>query len=403
MEEVSNTKRNGVFLLCILPSWALNIWPMVDAAFQDGHLDSELGANVILLTVSVACMSIIPLAIVKAWRHHWTAGLLIAPFVLLFGGALFSVNWHNAINVASHVQDKLTAGAENAQKRKAMLDANIEKWQIEAGKIPANHTRENEDTLKAAEDAAKAATATREAECKYLGSRCHQAEDAQRTAFTHRTNVATAFQRTKDEERLDKLIRGAKEELSTLAVPKKADPAAAKFASILGFIGFDETMVHDNWPVWLTFVAEMIAMCGPAIWILMLSKPAVAREAAPIAAPAPAAKPDTAVEDIAPPMEPEAANVAEDAASKAQEPAPLPPSPRRRMKPRKAKVTKVANIGPSVVVLPFRKAAPEDVKALMASGKTQKEIAAELGCSERTIRNILNRQNAPESAVSFPA
>jgi hypothetical protein len=81
-------------------------------------------------------------------------------------------------------------------------------------------------------------------------------------------------------------------------------------------------------------------------------------------------------------------------------PTPLPPSPRKRRKPeQKALEPRLGN------VIPFaaKKPTHSDVLALVASGKTQKQIAAIFGCTDRTIRNILSGKRAAESAISFTA
>lgn len=134
--------------------------------------------------------------------------------------------------------------------------------------------QESEETFRVAEDAAKAATATKEAECKWLGSRCRLAEDAERTALTHRAQVAEAFRLTKLEEKLDKDIHSAQEKLATLAVPGKADPAAARLAAMLPI---DEKWLHENWPTWVSFGIEVLAMFGPIVWLFGLAAPASAR------------------------------------------------------------------------------------------------------------------------------
>jgi hypothetical protein len=84
-------------------------------------------------------------------------------------------------------------------------------------------------------------------------------------------------------------------------------------------------------------------------------------------------------------------------------PLPLPPSPRKRMKPRKQK-PRLGTNGPGAVVILFKKRPTQgEVLALVASGKTQKEIASIFDCTDRTIRNILSGKREAENTISFPA
>ena len=72
------------------------------------------------------------------------------------------------------------------------------------------------------------------------------------------------------------------------------------------------------------------------------------------------------------------------AADKPSEPAPLPPSSRKRTanKRKPEKEPRRDN------VIPFRKDVQE-VHALLSSGKTQREVAALLGIGERTVRRMV--------------
>jgi hypothetical protein len=89
----------------------------------------------------------------------------------------------------------------------------------------------------------------------------------------------------------------------------------------------------------------------------------------------------------------------------AQEPVapdPLPPSPRKRTRP-KAEKAAAEPRGDNIIPFSAKKPTHSDVLALMASGKTQKQIAAIFGCTDRTIRNILSGKRAAQSAISFTA
>jgi len=67
---------------------------------------------------------------------------------------------------------------------------------------------------------------------------------------------------------------------------------------------------------------------------------------------------------------------------------PAPPLPGARKRPKKARKTDRPEVNAKVI--PFRKSpSPEEVSAILARGKTQKQAAAVLGVSVRTVRRRL--------------
>jgi DNA-binding NarL/FixJ family response regulator len=73
----------------------------------------------------------------------------------------------------------------------------------------------------------------------------------------------------------------------------------------------------------------------------------------------------------------------------ADKPAPLPPSPRKRLATRQKPERKRAESRPDNVI-PFSKRATQgEVLTLLSGGKTQREVAALLEISERTVRRIV--------------
>ena len=83
-----------------------------------------------------------------------------------------------------------------------------------------------------------------------------------------------------------------------------------------------------------------------------------------------------------------------------EKPAPLPPSPRKRTARRKPSVT---HSGPGAKVIPFKKSTQDEVLALVAAGKTRREVADILGITDRHVRRIMSAsKNGHLSAMSVP-
>jgi hypothetical protein len=80
---------------------------------------------------------------------------------------------------------------------------------------------------------------------------------------------------------------------------------------------------------------------------------------------------------------------------------PSPPRPRRKRtaKPRKA----LGVAGQGAKVIQFRKSpSPEDIRSMLVSGRTQKEVAAIFGMSDRTLRRKLSASASGQMSAFAP-
>ena len=197
--------------------------------------------------------------------------------------------------------------------------------------------------------------------------------------------------------------------------PSSADPYAESLARFLSMFGYQPTeegkvllSASKDWGKAIGL--ELMAAFGPMGLTALFELLLLGSHAAPLPAsgegrsvvehkPVPVLSiPLSAVPHVEAPRAASAAMMIEPDEDK---PAPLPPStPPKHMKRRKPKVT---NSCPGATVIPFKKQTQGEVLALKASGKTQKEIAAIFGCTDRTIRNILSGNRRVETAISLPA
>jgi len=261
--------RNFAIALCILPSALMNIWPRAVEAVASGKIDASTAAVVVLQSVSVATMAAVPFAFEKA--RNW----LIKLFCLVFGAALFSVNLFNAIEVAGHVRETVTAGSSGKLATAAALESRLAGLRNSRAEVP-QHAFTSPASLNAAESAVKSAEAARDTECRYSsGPRCRDKESAVTATQAALAKVAENRELTERADRIDADIRAAETELANLGpLPTHVDATAAKIAAVFGFLGLTEAGVHDNWPTWLAVVVELLALFGPLTWVEALRAPA---------------------------------------------------------------------------------------------------------------------------------
>jgi hypothetical protein len=231
--------------------------------------------------------------------------------------------------------------------------------------------------------------------------------------------------------KIDEKLTGLDDKEAT-AAPSAADPFAESVARFLVLLGYT---VDDNAKAlistsrdWLRSIGlELLAAFGPMALDLIFermfgSQPIPVRasgrnreivrpreELAPVPSiPLPAVPHVTAAEaspSIMLPEEP--AQVAKVDELEADEPIPLPPSPPRRKQAKKQRKPRLNPVisGPGATIIPFAKRpSHSEVLALIVAGKTQREVADQLGMGVRTVGRIVadfkTGQTDAESAIS---
>jgi hypothetical protein len=251
----------------------MNIWPRAVEAVASGKIDASTAAIVVLQSVSVATMAAVPFAFEKA--RNW----LIKLFCLAFGAALFSVNLFNAIEVAGHVRETITAKDSGKLASATALESRLASLRKSRSEVP-QHAFTSPASLSAAESAVKSAQTARDAECKYVGTVCRERETQLTAANAALAKVAADRELTERADKLDGDIRAAEKDRADLGpLPAHADATAAKVAALFGL---SEVWVHENWPTWLAVVVELLALFGPVTWVEALREPHRApKESAP--------------------------------------------------------------------------------------------------------------------------
>ena len=232
---------------------------------------------------------------------------------------------------------------------------------------------------------------------------CEAKEAAVTTAQNNLNDMQARVTKTDEAAVLDGQIKfWEAKKLELGYVPEHADQSSARLASLIP--GASEEGVAKYWMLSVALMIEILNRFGPVSMFAFIMgglgghKPGESR-AVVEHKPAP-------VPSIALPAVPrvEAAPVATVIEADEDKPAPLPPSPRKRTTTRKPerKAAQATNNGAGATVIPFsKKPSHSDVMALIADGKTQKEIAAIFECSDRTIRNILSGNRMAEKAEKY--
>ena len=202
--------RNFAVALCILPSALMNIWPRAAEAVASGKIDASTAAVVVLQTVSVATMAAVPFAFEKA--RNW----LIKLFCLAFGAALFSVNLFNAIEVAGHVRETITAGDSGKLATAAALKSRLASLRKSRNEVP-QHAFTSPASVSAAEGAVKSAQAARDAECKYVGTVCRERETQLAAAQRELARIAGERELTERADRSMRIFVMQRRSVQTLA------------------------------------------------------------------------------------------------------------------------------------------------------------------------------------------
>jgi hypothetical protein len=341
----------------------------------------------------------------QARRSFWF-GVLGAVFIL--------INLATALGNVATISEEYREGRSSVIERKQQIDGkraalNIaRKAQADvAGEVPAE-TIESQVQALIASDAPRW---TASGHCDpdkitQLATRtlCDQIGKAQ-------ARKAAALKRDEIDAKLAEVDKE-----TVFGAPSSADPYAESLARLLTVFGFqvsdeDKALLSSTKDWGKAIGLELMAAFGPMALTLLFETPLGSDPApVPVSAPSnegyadvehkPAPVSSIALPAVVPHLPVEAAPLApvrvEAAADEPSEPAPLPPSPRKRTVTKRKPEKREAR---PYNVIPFRKDVHE-VHALLSSGKTQREVAALLGIGERTVRRIVAASKTGQMAAS---
>ncbi len=247
-------------VLCLTPSFAMNVWPRVSRMLAAGAVDGGDGAIVLFQGVAVLVMAAVPFAMMRARsRGFWWAALL-------FGSGLASMNFLNAIEVVSHVRDSASDTRKAAILRSATLRTDLS-LATESRNRVSQFTPTTAAGVASAQRGADAATAAREAECAKRGPLCRQKETDEQAALATLQQVEASRALTDQAAALDAKISALRAEMKALGdVPSHADPAAIRLARLVGLVVTlekPEETISAWWPIIVAVAVELLAMGGP--------------------------------------------------------------------------------------------------------------------------------------------
>jgi hypothetical protein len=267
-------KGAAVLALCIAPSAAMNLWPGLSGIIW-GTAAAD-GATVAKLTMQAASVIVMALSLVAMERaRSWPKKLA----ALGLGLGLASLNFLNALELASHARDEVATKARGTINGTAALQrqfAILQKSRTELPQfIPATAAAVESAVL-----AVSAAEKSRASECEKRGPNCRDREADERAA---RATLAAVQERQTLTDRAAKLEGDMREIEAKLAAvgpaPRYEDPAAHRLAVILAMVGFDlgdrpAEKVAEYWPLLIAAMVEVLAMVGPYV---LLGAPAEPR------------------------------------------------------------------------------------------------------------------------------
>jgi hypothetical protein len=323
----------------LIPAGIYNIAPNVKSAWG--------GNEAALALVSLQIAAVIMLATLPRKRGYWGVILVLIVFSMLA-----------AFKTANHNHEDETKDKRAGIAAKAAIDGKLTDFYGKRGNYP-KFTSTSQQQADAAVTTYNDAAAAR----KNCWQKCEGKEKDERDA--RGKMEATLAQRTltADFEKLTTDIEKNETDLRKLGyVPAHADTVDARLAEL--FSHFWLAKVSDEAAanvqiIFFAFVVEILNRYGPTVMFAFIF----------------GLLGDAGVE-----AKPETANAVAD------DPAP-PPTERKR-----TRKTESSDTSGNVVSLFRQRPTAEQIHALAGAGKTQKQIGAHFGYSERTIRNILQEE-----------
>ena len=364
---------------------------------------------------------------IEATPMPWTpfaigAVIFAAVFVFLaqarrsfwFGtlGAVFiSINLATALGNVASMSDATRDGRSSAIERKQRIDGKraalnaARKAQVDlAGEAPA-------ETIEGQLRALIASDATRWAASEHCNpdqitllptrTLCDQIAKAE-------AKKAAALKRDEIDAKLAEVDKE-----TAFGVPSSADPYAESLARLLSVFGFQvsdegKALLSSSKDWGKAIGLELMAAFGPMALTLLFEMllvgsrpvPVTAGECRAVVGHKPAPLPSIAQPAVPHVLALEPAQVATVIEADEEKPAPLPPSPRKRT----TKTRKQAIEPRPGNVIPFaKKPAHSEVLALMATGKTAREIADILGITDRHVRRIMSASKSGQMSAPMSA
>lgn len=338
-----------IALACIAPSAGINV--MHQLAHTPGPLALPLAAASVL---SVALAAASPFAIERAIAGRNLALLAIA---LLTGGVCLSYNLSVAIGAASTTRSA-TIGARQSEASKAdLLKGQLAQAEKSRAALAIVSQERTPGMLKAEISGLEQSPAWTSSK------QCSDATlPASRTFCAEHAGRQAALDAAKKVEALDIEIAATKAALlkTGLATGQAADPQASNIAAALAFIGLtvEAGNIGVGLNLWLAVLVEIVGAFGPLVFAAALRR-----------------------EDAS--QKPEEAATAAKAAKKEKS----QPKKKAAQKPR----SRSKKPSPAADVLQFGEPIAERkrrVAELRSAGKTQLQIAAELGVSRATVQRL---------------
>lgn len=261
----------AVVALCIAPSAAMNLWPGLSGViWGSAATDGASVAKLVLQGVAVLVMALCLPAMDRA--RSWAKKLA----ALGLGLGLASLNFLNALEVASHARDQVATSARGTINGTAALERQLTELRKSRTIVP-HHSPATPAMVESAALAVSAAEWSRQDECKRRGNNCRDREADERRARAELVAIQERRGLTDKAAALDASISELEGKLALAGpVPKYEDPAAHRLAVVFERLGFDlgdkpAEVVAEYWPILIAVMVEVLAMVGP--YILLGSNP----------------------------------------------------------------------------------------------------------------------------------
>jgi hypothetical protein len=390
-------------VLALCPSAYYNVAPNIERAAGDASMLGQVAVQ-IFCVIFLAVLPFVPYLFSRKGHTAMSVALVLFNAMVAF-------------QTASHRHAADTGAINTAMTQAGAIDAKLNELRPKRLALGSFETAQKEQ---AGALQGKLDDATRDKRnCK---RHCEEKNQAVTNAQNELDAMLARVTKTEEAKDLDAQIRTLEAQRLALGyVPESADQSSAQIASLIPFVSAED--VAKGWMLFQAFMIEILNRFGPVtmFWFIMGLggyKPEEQREPGrnreivrPKEEPAPVpsielpavpqvpacvavAEPSPS---IAPPEEPAPAALVDELA--ADEPAPLPPPPSRRkhaVSKRKPQVRPV-NSGPSATVIPFRKDIASEVHAMLADGKSAREVADILGVTDRHVRRIRSAQMSADS------